>query len=200
MFERKNIFYKDLFTEEECLKIKNEFFYAMHNGAPNADSGDKMYNDDVTNGSFGITDFPESLKYVDHLTEMISKDFQIENWKIEFENSFIRIYKNGCHLKLHNDRKELDITLSVNIAGIEDWALNISNVMYKTWRADYQWDIYSTDTEIYKTNFTSYKIPNGCGIACYGRSYPHWRDTLVCKDDEYVIQLFYHWSYWKNIE
>jgi hypothetical protein len=27
-----------------------------------------------------------------------------------------------------------------------------------------------------------------------GRQLEHWREPLVCSDDQYVVQMFLHWS------
>lgn len=196
MFEARNFFYKDIFTQEECLEIKDEFFSLLENAGVNNQDYPSLYD-----GAIGYTNVPSTIKseYLDRMLRLIEKDFYRQDWKIIFENSYTRLYKKDSYLSIHNDRPGLEITLSINIAGIEDWKLNVSNVMYETWRADYSWDPYS-DPEKYKKDFTSYITPRGSGIACYGRSYPHWRDPLICKDDEYVVQLFYHWSYWTKAE
>lgn len=194
MFESKNIFYKNLLSRDACEEIKISFLKTIEQ--PFFKNLDNLT---LTPNSTGCMNLPETLKYKDKILEIIRKDYQKENWNIEFENSYIRIYKKNSCLNMHTDRPELDITLTLNIDGIQDWALCISNVMYETWRADYSWDDY-TDLTKYEKDYNTYITPRGCGVASYGKSYPHWRYPLVCKDDEYVIQLFYHWSYWKPAE
>lgn len=194
MFEAKNIFYKDLLSIDECERIKNALFNSFNH--KDWTDGEDL---NVTQNSMGSLNLPETVGHVDRILNIIQKDYDRKNWIIKFENSYTRLYKRNSVLKIHTDRSELDITLSINIAGLENWTLNVSNIMYETWRADYNWDVFA-DLSEHKKDFNAYITPRGCGVACYGRSYPHWRDPLVCKDDEYVIQLFYHFSYWKPAE
>jgi hypothetical protein len=195
--QSKNIFFPNLFTKTECSEIYSAFKHLLDNGwyekfiqsmkseAPLYFSKDWQYYNAVGNANL-----PATLNHVDRLTELIEEEYQC---KTSFLNSYIRLYESDSHLLIHTDREGLDITLSINIWGLENWALNISNVYYETWRADYNWDEFC-DKEQYKKDYTPFITPKGSGVSCYGRNFPHWRDTLVCKDNEFVVQLFYHWS------
>jgi len=168
----KNFFYENILSITECGLIKKEFFETLKIADPGADTRSP--------NSFGFYDLKSTLCYVDRLTQLIEKDYG----KVNFENSFTRLYQSGSSLLIHTDRDSLDVTLTINIAGIEDWDMHVSNINYSE-------ELFDVD---YQNNCSSYKTPKGSGMACLGRIFPHWRNELVCNDDEYVLQLFYHWN------
>ncbi len=130
----------------------------------------------------------EVEKIIFELTQKISSVF---NEEIIYSNALVRMYVNGSHLGIHTDRDALDITLSVNVGGLENWPMHISNISTEI---PISREIPDHIKNEHKKDYDSYITPRNCGIACYGKIYPHWRDKLNCREDEYVLQIFYHWK------
>ena len=184
----KHIFLENILSHEECDILNLKYLNHIQNGW-------KGYEYDTRTKGISLSDPYKVLEVDDsliikRLTETIETNFAE---KVKYSHSFLRLYKNDSHLLLHNDRKGLDITLSVNLGGLENWPIHISNVY-----AEKQIDLtYTTDHSIgakYKEDYSSFLTPKGCGVVCYAKDFPHWREKLVCNDDEYVLQIFYHWS------
>jgi len=91
-------------------------------------------------------------------------------------NSFSRIYYNGGTLPPHKDRVGLDYTLSITLRE------NLKK----------DWPLWCEDK---LGNHVPISIKKGDGGMMMGNSMTHWRENLVCGPDEYVIQLFMHWSF-----
>lgn len=90
-------------------------------------------------------------------------------------NSFARIYYNGGILTKHIDRSGLDYTLSVTL---------LHNL-------DSDWPLWCTDL---KGNNVPLVIKQGDGGLMLGTTLTHWREPLICNDDQFAIQLFMHWT------
>jgi hypothetical protein len=56
---------------------------------------------------------------------------------------------------------------------------------------DKPWDLH---VEVEKGKVLSFETKPGQGALILGTKMLHWRDDLVCRDDQYVIQSFYHWK------
>lgn len=89
--------------------------------------------------------------------------------------SYVRLYQRGSVLRKHLDRPDLEHTLSITLG--------------KTASAD--WPLLAEDRH---KKTISLIVPVGAGAMLSGRQLPHWREPLECNDDEYVVQLFFHWS------
>ena len=178
--------YDNLFSKIELEEIHEAFLHLREIQSPKIDfeNTNKFYVKNVC----GIMDLEAVNKHTHRLTEIICNDY---GFNYEFNNSYIRMYFNDSYLKLHTDRKDLDITLSVNIFSNldDDWPIHISNTLYH----GVEWD-RDTPTDIYEKTSKEYTTKPGQGIACYGRKHVHWRDTLVCNENQYVLQAFYHWK------
>ena len=96
--------------------------------------------------------------------------------KMKVANSYARIYYNGGTLNRHTDRKGLDYTMSITL---------FSNL-------DKDWPLWCKDLE---GNEIPLNIPMGWGGMMLGTTMEHWREPLVCEENQYVIQLFVHWSF-----
>lgn len=168
-----------IFTSNECEEIVKEF-----DAAPNKlnENGQHFYYN-----SHGVGDLPSTLKHVERITNLIKRKYP----DIIFNNTYIREYKNKSFLKIHTDRKDLDLTLSICLHKKTpvSWPLCISNTQYDK----DEWDM-SLDGEVYKKDFKAYDMTEGVGAICEGRKYPHWRDELNCEDDERLVYVFYHWK------
>lgn len=186
------IFFENIIPLDHCIELENAFFKFIKDGNENTPDEVKYMNNSMAvfapyktipelKHVFEKHNTPESL--FNRLTNEIKKNF---NDRIEFRNSYLRIYYNDSDLPIHVDRKMLDITLSVHVGGLESWPLHISNIKR------YEGGVIE-NAEEYKKDSKPFYIPRGSGVACYGK-YPHWRDKLVCNQNEYVMQIFYHWT------
>ncbi len=91
------------------------------------------------------------------------------------KNSYARIYYNDGVLGKHLDREGLKYTLSITL---------FSNL-------DNDWPLWCIDK---KGTETPIVIKPGDGALMLGTKLPHWREPLVCNDDQFVVQLFMHWE------
>ena len=184
----KNLFLENILSHEECDTLNYKYLNHIQNGWKGYGYDSRTKGISLSSPS-KVLDIDDSL-IVKRLTESIEANF---TEKLEYSHSFLRFYKNDSHLLLHTDRKGLDITLTVNIGGLENWPIHISNVY-----TDESIDLaFSDDQSVglkYKEDYSSFLIPKGCGVACYAKNFPHWREKLVCNDNEYVLQIFYHWT------
>ena len=100
---------------------------------------------------------------------------ELVGFEVEAVNTYCREYVNGASLPKHIDREDIGITLSVCIE-------NPTNI---------EWPICSND---YDGSVTCKDIKVGDGILIYNsHELEHWRDELVCSEDEYVFMIFLHW-------
>jgi hypothetical protein len=202
MIKPKHVFLENVITKEECDKLNTLFVKHVKDGWQYRDViGSCMSN------PFRYFHLNENA-IVYRLTQCIQKNFPE---KVKYSHSFIRMYENNSILNLHTDRKGLDITLTVNIGGLENWPIHISNIY-----SDQTMDAYADrsfvqhdylkqavrdseksdfDREKFKEDYSTFLTPKGCGVACYSGNFPHWRDRLICAPDEYVLQIFYHWTF-----
>lgn len=186
MKEAKNIFFENILTREEYETFTTKYLEYIKNG------WDGYPHDSHVGISIG-----EPFKSLDiddtsvipRLTELMEKSF---GEKIKYSHSYGRLYKNGAELWQHVDRGTLDITLSVNVGGLENWPMHISNV-YTNESISFQSNDHPGGLK-YKEDYVTVYTPRGSGVACYAHHFVHWRDKLVCNDDEYVLQIFYHWT------
>ena len=99
----------------------------------------------------------------------------IVGFKIKPVNTYCREYVNGSSLPKHTDRKDIGVTLTVcieNPTGVE-------------------WQICSKD---YDDSVTCKDIKVTDGLIIYNSNeLEHWRDELICGEDEYVFMMFLHW-------
>lgn len=177
-----NCYYRNILSYDECTPIANEMFNLLRNDQLSIDVTP------YTNGSLGAYNLESTLSFVERIEKSIRINY---GDNIEFENTFTRIYQNGNDLKIHTDRPGLDITLSVCLYTNLDWDWPI---FVSTRQVDGLWNSV-IDPEEYKKDYEIFYTPVGSGVACLGTKSPHWRDPLVCKNDQYMIQTFYHWRY-----
>ena len=189
----KPIFLENILPPDHCYEIERAFLDHIENGYKNEEEELKNNTGNVgiyapykqipkLNHFLKDRDTPKSFFNI--LTDTIKKYYKEP---IQYKNSYLRVYYNNCSLPIHIDRKNLDITLSVNVGGVQDWPIHISNIK-KTNGETFE------DEMVYRSDYETYLIPKGCGVVCYG-NYPHWRDKLNCKENEYMMQIFYHWTF-----
>jgi hypothetical protein len=161
-------FLNNLVSPEDCKILVSEF-RKQEKTRLNADISHPLINDKTTYGFKGYGEFD---KLLDSLKPIITE--LNGNKKIKNVNSFVREYKNGSVLKKHIDRKDIGITLSICLFS------NIKN----------EWPISAEYNDVEISHNTN--IGDGLLIIDSDKI-PHWRDVLVCGEDESVIQLFLHW-------
>lgn len=198
----RNTFFRDILTIEECNSLRDKIleFEKQKSSSPIEQEVIRFGNNKCSIYKpllqIGIEEsFRNNL--VQKLTSTINKEYPE---KIKFSHSFATIYRNGAHLDLHNDGLNYDITLTVNIGGLENWAIKVSKVLVdekitvnESLKDKYPYINFEFFRK--KENHEEFFIPRGSGIACYARKTPHWREVLNCNDDEYVIQMLFHWTF-----
>jgi hypothetical protein len=120
-----------------------------------------------------LTDsIPECNIWLYMLKEKIE---EIVGFEVDVVNTYCREYVNSCSLPIHIDRADIGITLTVCIE-------NPTNL---------EWPICSKD---YDGSTICKDIKVGDGLLIHNsRELEHWRDELVCREDEYIFMMFLHW-------
>ena len=162
-------FLNNLISPEDCKILVSEF-RKQEKTRLNADISHPLINGKTTYGFKGYGEFD---KLLDSLKPIITE--LNDNKKIKNVNSFVREYKNGSVLKKHVDREDIGITLSICL---------FSNIKYH-WPLTAEYD----NVEI------SHNTNIGDGLIIFNSNkIAHWRDELICEENESVIQLFLHWK------
>jgi alkylated DNA repair dioxygenase AlkB len=161
-------FFDKLITPERCQELNTVALKLKKENRLNYEADKNHYANSYGTGR--IANFEKLLK---ELTPVIKERTGIHN--IVEENSYTRIYYNGATLAKHVDRKGLDLTLSL---------CTFSNLK-KPWELHVQ---------VEKGKVLSFDTKPGDGALILGTKMLHWRDPLICAEDEYVIQSFYHWK------
>jgi hypothetical protein len=158
----------NLVSIEDCNKLVLEF-YNEKKIRPSAD----IVDENSLKTRYGFKGYGEFDKLLNSLKPTI---IQLnDNKKIKNVNSFVREYKNGSILEKHVDRLDIGITLSICLFS------NIKN----------EWPLSAE----YNDEITAHNLQIGDGLLIIGSDkIPHWRDELVCDENESVIQLFLHWK------
>lgn len=116
------------------------------------------------------------------LYELTKKMEELVGFELVTVNTYCREYDNGAKLDKHTDRSDIGVTLSVCIE-------NPSNLV---------WPICSKD---YDGSTICKHINVGDGLMIYNSNeLEHWRDELVCGEDDYIFMMFLHWDKKKNDE
>jgi hypothetical protein len=165
---------ENILTEEQCVKftaillsMKEEKMLAYE--GKTSDKPNAFYDN-----SYGGNhpDFEVALREVQPRLE---EELGV---KMTPANSYGRLYFNGGTLEKHVDRNGLDYTLSISLFN------NVGK----------DWPLWCEDLEKNKVPLV---IPIGSGGMMLGTTLNHWRSPLVCEEDEYIAQLFMHWSFVK---
>jgi hypothetical protein len=157
---------KGILTKEECSILTNQFDVDKQINA----SFDKPIH---TGNTYG---FEPSYIFNQYLDKLKRKILEI-NYKIydlTNVNTFVREYKNNDFLKKHRDRNDISVTLSICLDSTinKDWPLCA------------------------KINIQEYcfNMDVGDGVLLFDADKTiHWRDTLICNENERILQFFLHW-------
>ena len=158
---------KGILTKEECSNLTNQFDVDKHINP----STDKPK---VTGNTYGYEPSYIFNTYLDKLKSSVLKlNYKIDDLKNV--NSYIREYKNNDFLKKHRDRNDISVTMSICLDSTinKEWPLS----------AEIDGIEYSFNTNV------------GDAIVLFNADKTqHWRDTLICNENERVIQFFLHWK------
>ena len=157
---------KGILTKEECNNLIKQFDIEKKINP----SYDKIK---VTGNAYGFEPSNIFNIYLDKLKSSILKI----NPKIDDltdVNTYVREYKNKDFLKKHKDRTDISVTISICL----------ESTINKEWPLCVQID---NQEFCYNTNI-------GDGILLFDADKTtHWRDILICNENERVVQFFLHW-------
>lgn len=158
---------KNLISIEDCSKLVTEF-HNKKKTYPNADIG-IVVNSNTTYGYKGYGEFDKYLNIIKPTIVKLNNGKNISN-----VNSFIREYRNGSFLKKHVDREDIGITLSI--------------CLFSNLKNEWPLRVMIDGEEI------SHSLNTGDGLLIINSDkIVHWRDELICDENESIIQLFLHW-------
>ncbi len=166
--------FRNLISKDDCDYFNNiALSYKNSNKLLHEGKDNKFYKN-----SYGIAQIPEFESFLHKMTPIVKDIGKFK--KITAENSYTRIYYNGSTLGKHIDREGLDITMSLCTFS------NLSN----------PWPLYfqTPEGEVKGVNLLA-----GDAAMILGTKMYHWRDPLVCENDQYTIMSFYHWKVHKVI-
>ena len=158
--------FDNLLSNNWITRLRNELFEKETQRGLNYE-GDMAYY----GNSFGIGSLPIAEDCLRLLTPLIIKHY---GSNLQTANSYSRIYYNGSVLKRHVDRQGLDITMSLCV---------FSDI-------EKPWPIYVEADGITHEIDT----PVNSAAVLLGTKHYHFRDPLVCRDDQKVAQIFFHWT------
>jgi hypothetical protein len=157
---------KGILTKEECETLTKQFDVDKKINP----SFDKLIH---TGNSYG---FEPSYIFNQYLDKLKSKILEINSNIDDLTNvnAFVREYKNNDFLKKHIDRTDISTTISICLESTinKEWPIcaEINN----------QPHCFNMDT--------------GDGILLFNADkIVHWRDVLICNENERVLQFFLHW-------
>jgi hypothetical protein len=158
---------KGILTKEECSNLTNQFDVNKHIN-PSTDKAK------VTGNTYGYEPSYIFNEYLDKLkSSVLTLNYKIDD--LRNVNSYIREYKNNDFLKKHRDRNDISVTMSICLDSTinKEWPLS----------AEIDGIEYSFNTNV------------GDAIVLFNADKTqHWRDTLICNENERVIQFFLHWT------
>lgn len=159
----------------------------------NIEHGKIGENNNYVANAMGYYSAPETLKYVNRIEQFVKEEF---GDNIKFKNSFTRACYNGSFLKIHTDRIGLDYTISMCLKRDVAWPLCISTKLIEIPDDQNQaWDFNKNNNELpWLAEFEGFDCQPGSMVSAAGRRYPHWRDPLVCDENQSNIYVFYHWT------
>jgi hypothetical protein len=166
-------YFENVLTEDQCFRFAAKMLSLREDNKLYYEGKTENNPNAFYDNSFGVGSVPEFEQALRDMQPHIEEELQV---KMKVANSYARIYYNGGTLKPHKDRSGLDYTMSITL---------FSNL-------EEDWPLWCRDLE---GNEVALKIPQGWGGMMLGTTMEHWRETLVCRDDQYVIQLFVHWSF-----
>ena len=159
-------FIPNILSKEECLYLTNRFDIEREKTS--------SYDDPNSYGkSFGFRPSYNFDKYLEILKPKVL-EFDSSINTLNNVNTYVREYLNDSFLKKHIDRKDISVTMSICIES------NINK----------EWPMFA------KIDGIEYSFNTNVGDAILlfdADKTIHWRDTLICNENERVLQFFLHW-------
>ena len=159
-------FIPNVLSKVECEFLSKQFDIERVNHA----SGDKILD---TNASFG---FRPSYNFDNYMEKLKPKVLEFNKGieHLDNVNTYVREYRNSAFLTKHIDRTDISVTMSICL----DSTIN------KEWPL-----VVEIDGKEY-----SYHTNVGDGIILFDADKNiHWRNSLICNENERVLQFFLHW-------
>lgn len=154
-----------ILTDDECMDLGLEVLEQKQKGAVILEGDTRFYRNSYGGNTEGSWDM------LHRFTPIVS---ELTGLNLKPANPYCRIYNNTSTLNSHVDRPGLDWTLSICL---------FTNI-------DHDWPLFAKIEE--ETIGFSTRLGEGALMA--GGVLEHWREPLVCSDDQYVIQMFLHWT------
>jgi len=155
-----------ILNDDECKTIADLVMNELDSNSFQLETDKRYYNN-----SYG-GNIPVSWKLLDKFLPLVEKKI---GRGVKPANPYIRVYRNGSTLNKHTDREGLDWTISLclftNLKN--NWPLIVKN---KNGRLKH------------------YPTKIGLASLVSGNVLEHWREPLKCKKNEYVVQIFLHYS------
>jgi hypothetical protein len=156
-----------MISDEEADSLASSVLKAKEAGILQDESKNTVY---YKNSYGGVTEGTREL--LERFTPLVK---MITGVDVKPANPFSRIYNNESVLRPHVDREGLDWTISLCL---------FTNLKH-------DWPLKAKLEDETVVEFPTIKCE---GNLVNGRSITHWREPLTCDDNEYVVQVFLHWS------
>jgi hypothetical protein len=156
----------NILSIDECQHLTSKFDIEKK---INRSSDDETYVN-----SYGFRPSKEFGIYMDKLKSKILEFFPT-NTLLENVNAYVREYLNGGELVKHVDRSDIGVTISICLE------YNIKT----------EWPLWGNLNN--KDMFFNMNVGDGVLLTDADKTI-HWRDKLVCDENERVVQLFLHWK------
>jgi hypothetical protein len=159
-------FIPNILSEEECKFLTNQF--DLEKSSKNSKD-----NVEINMGVYGFRPSHQFNVYLDKLKPKVLETLNIID--LTNVNTFTREYKNHSILPKHVDRTDINITMSICLE---------SNIKK-------EWPLWA---EIDNKNINFNTNVGDCIILMDSDKISHWRDRLICDENERVLQFFLHWK------
>jgi len=159
---------ENVLTDKQCTEFAAEVLYWKDENRLLDEREDYFYEN-----SWGKSNMPGTYDVLLDVQPRIEDILQV---RMKPANTYARVYYKGGLLRKHIDRNGLDYTMSITL---------FSNV-------GRDWPLWCKDLNGDEVPLT---IPRGAGGIMYGTKMLHWRNLLECEEDQFVVQMFFHWSF-----
>lgn len=165
-------FIPNIISPADC-KILSERFYELKSEIENIDPEGGFFN------TFGFK--PDRTDVFDEYLDILKSKVGcfLPGQKLRGVNTYVREYTNDAILEKHIDREDVDITLSV--------------CLHSTLKTEYP--LCATYNEVDSCFDTK---PGDAVLIVNPNKVVHWRDRLVCSENESAVYLFLHWKIMKG--
>jgi hypothetical protein len=156
----------NILSEKECKFLTTQFDLEK--------SKTKSFDDiRTTPNTFGFRPSDKFNIYLDKLKPKVLET--LNTIDLIDTNTYVREYKNKSFLAKHKDRTDINITMSICL----------ESTINKEWPL---WAEIDNKNVNFNTNV-------GDGIILMDSDkIIHWRDELICNENERVLQFFLHWK------